>query len=343
MKHLTTLWLAILLIVVLTGGCSVWEPSTTYRAEQPTSFDVLDEYGWWVELPEFGLAWKPDVEQSWRPYTYGHWIWTDQGWYWAGYEPFAWIVYHYGYWYHDAQQGWFWLEGHEWSPSRVAWILGDDYVGWAPMPPPRATLIEPWQEGSSALWAYVPYSGFTHENPSRSSGGSTVRHPGDNRTPGVTHKGPEVKTIEGATDHKIPERHLAVREVDVEGRTWQKAELPADDAVRVQAHAAEVAQVVHKRIADPDRNASPARMNVERESVPVQSTGAQPAPTAPAERKPAPKQEPSKQKTEEARPQPKTTTPKAKAGTPAAKPQQTQKKDEPKQEKPKEASSQPDR
>jgi hypothetical protein len=349
MKHRVFYAIAFIGAILFLGGCSVWEPSTTDRPEATPSFDVLDEYGWWVELPGFGIAWQPDVDPSWRPYEYGHWLWTDQGWYWAGYEPFAWIVYHYGYWYHDLRDGWFWLEGDEWSPSRVQWILGEDYVSWAPMPPPKATLIEPWQEGGSSLWAYVPYSGFLKENPGRTPRGRNTPPRDSLRVPRVTRRGPEVKTIEVATDRKLPERRLAFRDVQTGGRTMVRTDLPVEDESRVKAHATEIGLVVHKRAAV-DTNVdgaprSPTRQETARPMVPIIQSEPVPQQSRPqhraAEQKDeVPKQQPEQKKSEVSQPPQKV---KVEPSPPSPKQPAVQKKDEPKEEKPKEASTKPDR
>ncbi|MFY9821023.1 MAG: DUF6600 domain-containing protein [Thermoanaerobaculia bacterium] len=99
-------------------------------------YDDLASYGNWVERPNYGWAWRPHaVASSWRPYQAGHWVWTDEGWAWISDEPYGWATYHYGRWYDDPDYGWEWIPGDEWAPAWVAWQEGDDYIGWAPLPP----------------------------------------------------------------------------------------------------------------------------------------------------------------------------------------------------------------
>ena len=39
------------------------------------------------------------VDQDWRPYAQGIWVYTDEyGWYWVADEPLGWAVFHYGRW-----------------------------------------------------------------------------------------------------------------------------------------------------------------------------------------------------------------------------------------------------
>ena len=99
-------------------------------------YEDLNEGGDWFEHPRYGYVWSPDVDPYWRPYTRGRWIYTDDyGWFWDSDEPFGWAVYHYGRWGFDEANGWFWVPGRRWGPAWVAWRYGDDYCGWAPLPP----------------------------------------------------------------------------------------------------------------------------------------------------------------------------------------------------------------
>jgi hypothetical protein len=99
-------------------------------------YDNLASYGNWIERPSYGWVWTPNqVSSNWRPYQDGHWVWTDEGWTWISEEPYGWATYHYGRWYEDPEIGWSWVPGDEWAPAWVDWQEGDNYVGWAPLPP----------------------------------------------------------------------------------------------------------------------------------------------------------------------------------------------------------------
>jgi hypothetical protein len=111
-------------------------PSGHARVDLGFFYDDLAPYGNWVERPHYGWVFAPRiVRNNWRPYEYGHWVWTDYGWTWASDEPFGWATYHYGRWYDDPDYGWEWVPGEEWAPSYVSWQEGNDYIGWAPLPP----------------------------------------------------------------------------------------------------------------------------------------------------------------------------------------------------------------
>jgi hypothetical protein len=97
--------------------------------------DQLAPYGQWVERDGYGVVWVPQVQAGWRPYTTGHWLYTDQGWAWVADEPWGWAAFHYGRWYYDQEIGWAWVPGTVWAPAWVAWRHGGGYLGWAPLGP----------------------------------------------------------------------------------------------------------------------------------------------------------------------------------------------------------------
>ncbi len=101
-------------------------------------YDNLGADGDWVELDDYGYCWQPAVavqNSHWRPYTDGHWVYTDAGWFWVSSEDFGWATYHYGRWLRLQDRGWFWVPGRVWGPAWVSWRTGGDYIGWAPLPP----------------------------------------------------------------------------------------------------------------------------------------------------------------------------------------------------------------
>ncbi len=105
--------------------------------------DELAPYGTWVHVSSYGRAWCPNsMPVEWRPYTVGHWAYTDWGWMWLSDDPWGAAPYHYGRWAYDAFYGWVWVPGDIWAPAWVAWRYGDGWVGWAPLPPEV-----PWRAG----------------------------------------------------------------------------------------------------------------------------------------------------------------------------------------------------
>jgi len=147
--------LGFLVLAMLVGaGCYIYVPYDESRPQRPQEssyqddrgpygdldssyfYDRLQPYGIWVSYSPYGYVWIPrDVGYKWRPYSRGHWAWTDYGWTWVSLERWGWIAFHYGRWGWDRRMGWFWVPDIVWGPAWVAWRWGDAHVGWAPLPP----------------------------------------------------------------------------------------------------------------------------------------------------------------------------------------------------------------
>lgn len=155
-------------LAILTGAvlaCGMLSAPVIVGALTPAAAQIsedaqiaLEQYGSWRPHPRFGEIWVPHrVPPEWRPYEYGQWVYTDEwGWYWVSDDVEAnwgWVVYHYGRWAFEPGIGWFWIPGDEWAPAWVNWRYGDDYVGWAPLPPDE--LVESY-EVQPAYWMFVP-------------------------------------------------------------------------------------------------------------------------------------------------------------------------------------------
>src|SRR5512135_373979 len=99
-------------------------------------YDYLAPFGTWSNLDPYGYVWCPrNMGYGWRPYSDGHWIWSDYGWCWDSDLDWGWMPFHYGRWGWDDDCGWFWSPGTVWGPAWVFWRTGDFYCGWAPIPP----------------------------------------------------------------------------------------------------------------------------------------------------------------------------------------------------------------
>lgn len=123
-------------IIILIGMQSYSYNGGRARVSFGVFFDALQPYGEWVTVADYGYCWRPTgIDQSWRPYSNGRWVWSDNGWFWDSYEEWGWAPYHYGRWTYDDYYGWIWVPDYEWGPSWVQWRYADGYVGWAPLPP----------------------------------------------------------------------------------------------------------------------------------------------------------------------------------------------------------------
>ncbi len=131
-------------------------------------YDELAPYGRWIDC-SYGQCWVPArVNADWQPYTNGQWVYTDYGWTWMSDDPWGGNPYHYGTWTSLDRYGWCWVPGTVWAPAWVTWSYGNNYVGWAPLPPNiafgesgysgRAVVVSPTQ------YVFVPMNRFAGAN-----------------------------------------------------------------------------------------------------------------------------------------------------------------------------------
>jgi hypothetical protein len=145
--------LPLVLLAIGMNGCIVVAPSaspspqaevvaTEASTDVPPGDDVVVEFhdalapfGEWTFVEGYGQVWTPRVEADWRPYTTGHWVYTDLGWAWVAEESWGWAPFHYGRWFYRSEVGWAWVPGRVWAPAWVSWRNGGGYVGWAALSP----------------------------------------------------------------------------------------------------------------------------------------------------------------------------------------------------------------
>jgi hypothetical protein len=140
-----------------------------YDMDSAAYYDYLAPHGVWVSYPPYGFVWVPlHVGYRWRPYSAGRWLWTDYGWTWIAREDWGWIPFHYGRWGWDRALGWFWVPGTVWAPAWVSWRWGEEYIGWAPLPPgvefaPGMGIRGPYDLPDS-YWVFVEGRYFQHDD-----------------------------------------------------------------------------------------------------------------------------------------------------------------------------------
>ncbi len=128
--------------------------------------ETLAPYGEWIVVGSYGRVWRPiGVPVTFRPYTYGHWIYTDCGWTFVADDPWGTVVYHYGRWALVPTRGWVWVPGSVWAPAWVSWRECDDFIGWAPLPPESSISVSIGFAGCSGwihddCWSFVPSRSF---------------------------------------------------------------------------------------------------------------------------------------------------------------------------------------
>jgi hypothetical protein len=127
-------------------------------------YDELSPYGTWIQDPQYGYVWRPDVEQSdFRPYyTNGRWAMTEYGNTWVSNYDWGWAPFHYGRWVYNRYSQWVWIPDTTWGPAWVSWRTGGGYYGWAPMGPGMNVNIN--FSIPDLWWVFVPQRNIYYDS-----------------------------------------------------------------------------------------------------------------------------------------------------------------------------------
>jgi FecR protein len=191
-----------------------------------TGTQDLDQYGHWVDVPNYGQVWTPYEQPStWAPYQAGRWVWEPYyGWTWVSYEPWGWAPYHYGRWFAYGSS-WYWWPGPVtpvyapvWSPAFVSFIgfgphigfgFGFGTIGWFPLAP--FEVFHPWWGAGFNRFGYTGFvehpfvarGGYSNlrlalNNPRLRGGITTVSAQNFGRGPAVFGHGVDEAALRGA-------------------------------------------------------------------------------------------------------------------------------------------------
>jgi hypothetical protein len=241
-------------MLFLIGG-----PSAQAHGDFSVSFGVfyssLSPHGEWIALDAGLYAWRPlHVVHGWRPYTVGHWIWTDEGWYWISDEPWGWATYHYGRWYYDDYYGWIWIPGYEWAPAWVEWRYGYDCIGWAPLGPYAVFTVNfglyrpHWWVTPSFYWVFVEPGYITHHHVHKYvyKASDNKRYLGRTRTIGsvrsggghIVSNGPDPRDIERSGKIRIQKTEI----VEVKDQPVERVKSSRDRVAKVEVYRPRIQQ-----------------------------------------------------------------------------------------------------
>jgi len=122
--------------------------SSAYVSRETTGVELLDEFGDWRTVEDYGPVWFPrGVPATWAPYRYGRWVWVSPwGWTWVDEAPWGFAPLHYGRWVVVGGY-WGWTPGvvvprPVYAPALVAWFGTPGFgvtvgapIGWFPLGP----------------------------------------------------------------------------------------------------------------------------------------------------------------------------------------------------------------
>lgn len=199
------------------------------------SYSDLSPWGGWVVSARYGQVWHPDVASDWSPYSDGNWVWTDAGWYWSSYEPYGWMVYHYGNWYYDDSFGWCWVPGNTWYPANVTWVSYDNCVAWAPAPPRGITWSRPWVRTSNySPWHVVASRDITREDVMKYRVSASAPSGGSERS--VRFRAPDIQVINRTAPQPMARVTIKREQQVVGNRRFVRAVLPSLEMAKVERY-----------------------------------------------------------------------------------------------------------
>ena len=236
----------------LISGCSSgWELG---NYQHNYSLSDLNQYGEWVVVQPYGSVWRPFTIDNWEPFDYGHWSYIDNNWTWMSYEPFGWIVYHYGNWFDDPTYGWVWVPSYDsWSPGKVQWLINGDYISWAPLPPEGITYKNPWEEEDHHYWHVVFQKDFNKENINNYLVNKIIKRENDK----ILRNAPLRELIESKTKNKIENIKSTKTKIIIPKTEIHKLVLPRELQNRIeknQKHIREKVMVTRKKYHENKRN-----------------------------------------------------------------------------------------
>lgn len=156
-------------LVLLFAGTTQKASAQDEEVSLQSFYDELAPYGTWIQDPQYGYVWRPDVDQEeFRPYyTNGRWVMTEYGNTWVSNYDWGWAPFHYGRWVYNRYNQWIWLPDTVWGPAWVSWRSGGGYYGWAPLGPSISIGINIGRGGyriPDMCWNFIPYSNIYYSN-----------------------------------------------------------------------------------------------------------------------------------------------------------------------------------
>lgn len=237
--------LFLIFIPLLVPGCSSSQSQSYMEGTAQDAYNLADlnGYGEWVSINNYGNVWHPYAVNDWMPFDNGHWVYANANWTWISYEPFGWIVYHYGYWYDDPFYGWVWMPSDGiWSPANVMWTNYGDYIGWAPLAPRGVVYGHPWGTNQNLYWHVVRTTDFTRDNIRDYRVMNPIRNENDGRE--VINKAPDRQFVERSIGRPVPEVTMNRQTIKLPERQIQKMNLPQQENKRVEQNSPRVRKEV---------------------------------------------------------------------------------------------------
>jgi len=169
MKNMIKLPAMLVGLMLLFAGTTQVAKAQQEDVSLQSFYDELSPYGTWIQDPQYGYVWRPDVDQEdFRPYySNGRWAMTEYGNTWVSNYDWGWAPFHYGRWIYNRYNQWVWLPDTVWGPAWVSWRSGGGYYGWAPLGPSISIGINIGRGGyrvPDMCWNFIPYNNIYYNS-----------------------------------------------------------------------------------------------------------------------------------------------------------------------------------
>jgi hypothetical protein len=169
MKNMIKLPVLLVGLMLLFAGTTQTAKAQQEDVSLQSFYDELSPYGQWIQDPQYGYVWRPDVDQEeFRPYySNGRWAMTEYGNTWVSNYDWGWAPFHYGRWVYNRYNSWVWIPDTVWGPAWVSWRSGGGYYGWAPLGPSISIGINIGRGGyrvPDMCWNFIPYNSIYYNN-----------------------------------------------------------------------------------------------------------------------------------------------------------------------------------
>lgn len=116
MKNMIKLPAIVLGLMLLLTGTTQKAMAQQEDVSLQSFYDELSPYGTWIQDPQYGYVWRPDVDQEdFRPYySNGRWAMTEYGNTWVSNYDWGWAPFHYGRWIYNRYNQWVWIPDTVW-------------------------------------------------------------------------------------------------------------------------------------------------------------------------------------------------------------------------------------
>lgn len=124
--------------------------------DEPPFYSQLRPHGTWIQVAEYGYAWRPHIamaNRAWQPYhDGGQWVLVNNSWCWKSSYNWGSVAFQYGRWTHAVNIGWVWLPSRERCST---WVVSPPPPVVCPSPPRYVVRHHDYDRHRDRGWHHV--------------------------------------------------------------------------------------------------------------------------------------------------------------------------------------------